>query len=145
MSMPPVLTRVQTSPRPACRDTIASLGPWAAMQVSMAAAQHPSFFPWAAARGAAVRSLTIWPPLQSGPHFWRDGEDHQLEGAAAARFQAAQARFQASLWQILCAPLWPKVCVLGVLQLPNSRRCRPASRPAMVRQRCAPSPLLCGS
>ena len=89
------------------------------MQVSVAAAQHPSFFPWAAARGAAVRCLTIWPPLQPGPHFWREGEDHQLEGAAAARFQAAQARFQASLRQILDTMLCLRF--VSELQLPNSR------------------------
>ena len=88
----------------ACRETVASFGPWEAMQVSVAAAQHPSFFPWAAARGAAVRCLTIWPPLKLRPHFWREGEDHQLAGAAAARFQAAQARFQASLRQTLLTP-----------------------------------------
>ena len=96
---------LQTSLCCACRETIASLGPWAAMQVSVAAALHPSFFPWAAARGEALRCLTIWPPLKTGVRFWREGEDHQLEGAAAARFQAAQARFQASLRQILVAPL----------------------------------------
>ena len=147
---------VQASLCPACRETIANLGPWEAMQVSVAAALHPSFFPWAAARGGAVRCLTIWPPLKSGPRFWREGEDRQLEGPAAARFQAAQARFQASCRQTPCAPSpglvsWrvlqlhhpvPQVCVLRVLQLSSCRRYSPASRPAMVRQHCAPPVLL---